>query len=280
MKIIDEKGKLFKKINVIDFLVILFLFCFIPVFYFSFKLFTKEEKPKEYIDIEVNCNFIKIRPEVLKLIAIGDREIDDKGAVIDEIIWLGEPKPYRYKFNIGGDIIITKEDSELKEIYAKVKLKAEIKDNFLYYKDKKVMLDSPIDFKTDRYTIAMAPFIEKKPIQKKWVLVQVKFSGVIPELAKVVVEGDTEKDPEGEVMGKLERIISSKLSDILMLTKNKWITINHPFNKDILLIINLLCTEKEGILYFKNYPVKIGNSITFTTDLYSISGTIVGLEIK
>ncbi len=36
MKIVDEKGRLFGKINVIDFLVVLFLACLIAMFYFGY----------------------------------------------------------------------------------------------------------------------------------------------------------------------------------------------------------------------------------------------------
>jgi len=43
MKIIDEKGRLFRRINVIDFLVILFLLCLAPMFYFGYKIFNKRQ---------------------------------------------------------------------------------------------------------------------------------------------------------------------------------------------------------------------------------------------
>ena len=39
MRIIDEKGRLFGKINVIDFLVILFLISLTPMFYYGYKIF-------------------------------------------------------------------------------------------------------------------------------------------------------------------------------------------------------------------------------------------------
>ena len=42
MKIIDEKGRFFGKVNVIDFLVILFLFCILPAFYYGYKILSKK----------------------------------------------------------------------------------------------------------------------------------------------------------------------------------------------------------------------------------------------
>lgn len=41
MKIIDEKGRLFGKINLIDFMVIVFFLCLTPMFWFGYKIFTK-----------------------------------------------------------------------------------------------------------------------------------------------------------------------------------------------------------------------------------------------
>ena len=80
MKVIDEKGRLFSKINVIDFLIILFLLCLAPAFYFGYKIVTKKPvviaPEMEWIEIEANCRLIKLRPEVLQLISVGDKELD------------------------------------------------------------------------------------------------------------------------------------------------------------------------------------------------------------
>lgn len=411
MKIIDEKGRLFGKINVIDFLVILFLFCFIPMFYFGYRLFKSPVKSdvvsvtqNPTIEIEINSNFIKVKPEILKLITVGDKEENKSGAIIGEIIEVGESKPYQYKIDIGGEII-TKEDPVLKEISIGLKLKAELRNNELYYKDRKIALNSPIELKTTEYTIEAFPvkkeikeakistttkidlnvtfknlddnilklisvgdkeldkdgeviaeilsigrkensiyeidlgsgtFVrgddsikkqlsvkmrlkcqmstgyrlyfkenrvtnnswlefntdkysvkgkiamtyESPPIllKNRWVQLVVKFTGVIPEVAKTIQEGDIEKDPESKIAAKLKTIISNKSSDVLILKEDRWITVTHPFHKDIVAILEMSCIEKEGILYFKNYPVKMGNTVTFTTDLYSISGVITGIE--
>ena len=415
MKIIDEKGRLFGKINVIDFFVILFLFCLAPMFYFGFKIFTKkpvpvQEEKRDFVDIEILCNFIRLMSEDAKLVAIGDKEVDENGALMGQIIWLGEVKPYKHKFDIGIGNVQTIEDSTLKELPVRLKLNVETKDGSVYYKDKKITLDSPIDFKTEKYTLIALPilalaletkkmqtvtrnidlyvilklfdedtlklvsvgdkeldekgnlvaeilnigkiendsyeidlgggnfvlgedanrkqvsvkmrlrckiqdnkqlyfkgnlvasnsFIEFKtnkytatgriskayeatPIlpKEKWLQLQVKFSGVIPELAKVITEGDAEKDVKGgSILSKLKSIVVNKFSDVMVIRDNTFVTLTHPFQRDIIANIDFLCIEKEGVLYFKNYPVKMGNSITFSSDLYSISGTIIGLEMK
>ncbi len=285
MKIIDEKGRLFGKINVIDFMVILFLICLTPMFYFGYKLFKKSvvisEVSKKFIEIDLNCKFIEVEPEILKQITVGNKEIDKKGTTLGEIISLGEIKPYQYEFSLGGGEVLTKEDAILKEISAKLRLRVEMRDNNLYYKDRLIAINSPFDFRTKEYTLqAIIPVAKKEWLKEKWMEVKVRFSGVIPEVAKILSEGDTEKNPLDKTIARLRTIVSNKSSEVLILKENKFLTVSHPFQKDIVAILDFLCIEKEGTLYFKNYPVKMGNSITFTTDLYSLTGSIVSLEIK
>ena len=410
MKIIDEKGRLFGKINVIDFLVILFSFCFIPTFYFGYKAFSKKEpvlteKPKVLAEIEVNCKLIKLEPGILELIRVGDKEIDKNGKVIGEIVLVGDSTFYQEKFYIGPDIFLTGTNSRLKELYARLRLTVEARGNSIYYKDMQITANSPIEFKTNKYTVSaillkedplkavktdridlyvvfkglvdktlkmiavgdkmfnqegkvIAEILEigridndaydinlgggnfvlgedsirkqinvkirllseitgenelyfngkqvlhnsliefktdkytlmgkiskiyERPIasfKEAWVRTEVEFSGIIPEVAKVISQKDMEKDPTGRTVAILREILVNKYSELLITKENKFISVNHPFLKDLVLNLDFLCIEKDGILYFKNYPVKMGNSITFTTDLYSLTGTIIGIEIK
>ncbi|GAG14296.1 unnamed protein product, partial [marine sediment metagenome] len=157
MRVIDERGRLFSKINVIDFLVILFLLCLVPAFYFGYKILTKKpeviEEEKEFIEVaEIDYKFIKVSPELAKIISIGDKERDEDGQVIGEIVSLGQNMPYKYEFDIGEEQKIIKEDPALKQIEAKLKLKAEVKGGKPYYKDREIKIDSPLEFKTEKYT--------------------------------------------------------------------------------------------------------------------------------
>ncbi len=405
MKFIDEKGRLFGKINVIDFLIILFFLCILPVFYFGYHIILKRYMvlPQVFIETEINCKFIKVRPVILKLVKVGDREIDKDGSVRAEIIWLGEVKPHEYEFNIGDIQKITKTDQELKDIFVKVRLKAEVKDKKLYYKGNLINADIPINFSTGSYTLEAIPavwdthnreeiyieidckFIKVRPeilklvkigdkevnksgasiaeivwlgdvkpheyefdigggqkitktdqelkdilakvilraevevrdntlfyknerfllnfpvefkmqdyslegipivvsrkesLKEKWVEVKVKLTGISPDLRKVIKEKDEERDSTDRVVGILRKVINDKPSEVLIVKTDEFATLNHPYLRDIDIALDVLCIEKEGVLYFKNYPVKIGNTVMFTTGLYSVNGQIIGLEIK
>ncbi len=44
MRIIDERGMVFGKINIIDFLVVLFVLCLLPMFYFGYKIINRPQE--------------------------------------------------------------------------------------------------------------------------------------------------------------------------------------------------------------------------------------------
>ena len=277
MKIIDEKGKLFAKINVIDFLVILFLFCLVPMFYFAYKILIL--KPvvlkREFVEVERDCQLVKLEPEVLKLISVGDKELDENGQVIGEIISLGQSKPYEYKLDVGGQKVV-KAAPILKQIEAKLKLIIEIKENRPYYKNEVIQLGSPFEFKVNNFILTAIPFRTEK-----WISLRVKFSQVIPEIAEFVQKGDIEKDAFEKTIARIGSVISNKPARVITVTDaGKFITLSHPFNRDIMASLDVLCVEKEGAYYFKDSLVKMGNNFAITTDSYSLSGLIIGIEVK
>jgi len=406
MRIIDEKGRLFGRINIIDFLAALFLVGLLPMFYFGHKIFTA--KPKivaiEYssYDIVMLCKLIKVEPNTVKLISVGDKEYAPEG-VIGEIISVEEVAPYSVELNTGAGESVIKEDQNYKTVVARIKLRVSLKNSEIYYKDKKFYIGSPLDFKTDKYSATIIPISESEYFTEKdldlyivlkdvdsnllpliglgdkeiepsgkaiaeilsigkvennsftfnlgsntflraedalrkqvtvkmrlrcqigqndqvyfkgkkigyslpiefntekyrikgivtqtfemplrasketWVSIQVKFTGVIPEVSNLIKEGDSAANIAGDISGKLTRIISNKQSEILSMQGAELITVKHPFYKDVLVWLDILCLEVNGNYYFNNLLIKIGNTFNFTTNLYNISGTITGLQIR
>lgn len=172
MKIIDDKGRLFGKINIIDFLIILFLLHSSLAVYSVNKTISKKpvavvenpvleepavEKPiveDSELVMELNCKFIKVKPEILKLISVGDKEINKNGISIGEILWVGEVEPHQYKIDIGAGRSQIIEDLVLRDLSARVRIKTEMKGNMLYYKDKQIIINSSFNFKTEKYILS------------------------------------------------------------------------------------------------------------------------------
>lgn len=181
MKIIDEKGRLFGKINLIDFLAIIFLLSLTPVFYFGYKIATKkpavivgapkaEPAPliikKNTVEVEFNFDLRRLDPQTVSLMVAGDKEIDENGQTIGEIISLEKFEPQLYYFSMGATTqkIV---DPVLKHAVATLRLRVESKhEDEVYYKDKRIKYDSGIDFITDKYQVE-AFYIPPTPPPKK-----------------------------------------------------------------------------------------------------------------
>jgi len=391
MKLIDEKGRLFGLINLIDFFVLLFLLAMIPVLYFGNKIIFRpvaEPFGEDFTEIRLGCQFIKLRPEVAKLISIGDREIDDKGRVKGEILELGEIESYL-------------EETILRKRSATLKLKAQFKGANLYYKDKIIDYDTELVFKTDKYeiiakvkevinknlairitlkeldendinliavgdkeidetgqiiaeivkigkpetnlvevsltdqNITIAKEVDKKqlavelllrgqiiiekgkqqvyfkgkrieyniPIEFKtskyevnglasklyeilperdfkWISLTAKFPHLMPEICNLLREGDIESDFYGVPLARIVKIMRNEPAALVAIESGKSVNLLLPDQRDLIIAMEIFCECKEDSFYFKNYPVKSGSSITFSTNLYSITGSVIEIEIR
>jgi len=158
MKIIDEKGRLFGKINIIDFLVILFLFSFTPMLYFGYKIFTRKAlsafEPRELMTIKVDCSFIRIKPETLRLISNFSDERDAKGNLIGRIVWVGSDKPYMNIIILNGNNdVLYREDPVLRELPVKLELLVEKINNVLFYRGQPIQFGSTFVFQNQKYSV-------------------------------------------------------------------------------------------------------------------------------
>lgn len=105
--------------------------------------------------------------------------------------------------------------------------------------------------------------MENKKEGAGWVSVQIKLLEIKPESNTVILKGDAEK-----ILKKLGVAADDKIA----------LTVNNVLKKGTVADVEILCIKKEGVLYYKASPVKIGSTISFTVDLYDISGSIVGIE--
>lgn len=292
MKIIDERGRLFGKINIIDFLTLLFLFSLVPMFYFGYRI-AKIKSPeeaigKQWIEMEFPCLLRGVDPEALNLIKAGDRQLDADGKQIGEVVEVGEARPHQYKiifFPSGGRDYLIKEDKVLKEVPVKLRLTMEIKDdNRIFYNGQPVAYDLPFDFDTGKYLVKTVAILQppEDSLPRRWVKVKVRFSGLSPELADIVNNGHIEKDNKGRIIGRIDEILERQPSAVqaLKLEENNFTVINDPFRRDLTAVLSLFCLEDESGLYFKNYPVKIGSQINFSSKLYLINGTVINLDLS
>jgi hypothetical protein len=218
MKIIDEQGRLFGRINIIDFLVILALCGAIPLLYLGYRILNKPavlapviEAPKEYKEVDIECRFIKLEPETLSLLSVGDKEIDGQGKVAAQISLLDKGQPYEYIFDLGQGRLITRQDPRLMQIAGKIRLTAEVRDGGLFYKDKRLTFAEPFEFKSGKYAVWVVPLgdeikrVEEKPkVEKTFQMyMNIKLIGLEEKTAKLISEGDKETDGQGRVIAEI-----------------------------------------------------------------------------
>jgi len=109
-------------------------------------------------------------------------------------------------------------------------------------------------------------------LPKETIEVKIKLNAIIPELAEVIKEGDVEEDKSG-IVGRIVKIISNEPQKILSMGEN----IESGY-REIRLLLELSCVVGEGTIKYGNNVLRIGAGLTFTTDIYTVGGVIVGIE--
>lgn len=166
MTIIDEKGMLFEKINVIDFMVIVFLLSLIPMLYFGYKIFNdrtsvdagqkhQENTAKEFLGIRIAARFVKLKPGILGIISAGDKEKDNDGNVVGKIVTIGGFNSYEREIELGTQKKLINKDSVLKQADVVLDINAQLREKNIYYKDKQIVENGILAFSTEKYSVEM-----------------------------------------------------------------------------------------------------------------------------
>lgn len=271
MKIIDERGRIFGKINVIDFSVILFLLALTPMFYFGNRIMAKKPIVQNLFeeDVQINCQLIRLSPDIAKIISTGDKEIDDKKRVIGEIVELGASEPY-------------KGDPMLKQRWARLELKAKPKGGELYYKDKIIDYDSELIFGTDKYNAT----VKVKEDITKIINVNITLKDLNRDTLNLISVGDREVNAAGKTIAEIVGI-GQQEDDYLELNLGGGNFIkSRGFDKKQLTVeMKLRCRIiNEGNrlteISFKGEELKYVMPIEFVTDKYRVKGYVSEPSVK
>ena len=146
-----------------------------------------------------------------------------------------------------------------------------------------------IDFLVVLFLLSLVPaflllnkiiFMDEPELPTKWITLEVKFSRLDPKVAEAIQENDIEQNEFGTIIARVNSIISLTPAVVTDIYEGEFVVLDHPFDKDMLISIDVLCEEIEGIYYFKNRQLQMGRDFTVTTDLYAIEGLIVKKEFK
>ncbi|MDO8524884.1 MAG: DUF4330 domain-containing protein [Candidatus Omnitrophota bacterium] len=170
MKIIDEKGRLFGKINIIDFAVIVFALVFIPLAYLGYNIATADSKKNaELISVNIQVRFAGVMPKLAGFMKADDFEKDIPGRRIGKIVSYEviPPQESTYRQNIkyisrNGESEKAKEESDQvvttmpasnsrNDMIASIDIMCYMKNGTLFYKEQPVKIGKEFTFSTNLY---------------------------------------------------------------------------------------------------------------------------------
>ena len=297
MKIIDEKGRLFGKINIIDFLVILFLFCIIPVFYFGYRIFSiKLEAPAitklpTVASIDCYCVAHNLTPEIAEHISVGDKDYDRKNNVVGEILAIGKPEEDSYVLSLGGGRTIFYQDPTRRQLLIKARLLGEIKDSVFYYKEKEFSIGSNVDlniYKDNKISCIVESVEGSKDVLsrefKSWAVsathldsveLNIDLKAIDPDKVNTISLGDTFIDDAGNKLGEILNVGEpTTYSYTVDLGGGNIVSRHDPSRRQILIKARLLGEVKDNVFYYQGEKVAVGSKISLKTSKYNISGII------
>lgn len=175
MKIIDNKGRLFGKINLIDFLFVAVIFFILPVFYFGHKVFSNSRlrvSKKEFVSLPVIPPHIITIEHVFLFKGI-DMDIKDKikpgvpvghdkdGNVTAVIIKVGDIVPAFFEYDLGAPYKLLQINPENCDVYVTLKIALEEKSMQLFYNGQRIQLNIPFDLTVDEKKVQVTPLADK-----------------------------------------------------------------------------------------------------------------------
>jgi len=156
MKVIDEKGRIFGRINIIDFSVILFLLLLTPMFYYGHKFFKKPVVMERLTyRCEVTIKFSSVIPQVVEALREGDVEKHGSAVIgtLKKIVSVNDSA--LSFFNPNENRMVVVRDPLRKDAVAIFDVEIfELLGNLYYKSDSyEIKLGGPMGFKTDSYEI-------------------------------------------------------------------------------------------------------------------------------
>lgn len=151
MKIIDEKGRLFSRINIIDLSVLLVLLFSVQAVFFGYKATTAKPSPLNERWISAQVRFEDVDSRLSDLIKAGDCENEQSGRNIGRIAKVVGIKPYDVVSMQANKELIVVEHPFRRMVTMDLNMLCQEKGGALYYKDHLVKIGTNIVFSTAAY---------------------------------------------------------------------------------------------------------------------------------
>ncbi|MBI5390623.1 DUF4330 domain-containing protein [Candidatus Woesearchaeota archaeon] len=242
MGLIDDKGKLFGKVNVIDLSVVLVILLLLVV---GLKFFVFQEEKTALVEILMEKQPLRVAQSILP----GDVEMDgDK--VIAEVLSV-DASPSSYRDDRAAQFEY--------DVFILVRLTVKEKGDGLFFKGTPVKTAKDIELQTNKTNIngRILSLGNTSSTQSTDLLLRV--DNLPAALAAQVTQGLVEQDVLGKSVAEIRSVSSTPRGNLV----------------DLALKIHLDARSRDGVLYFKNQELKAGNTLRLRTGAINLMGTIV-----
>lgn len=251
MHLVDQKGRLFGKINIIDLTALLFV---LLILFAGLRFVLKDKEEGEWIYVEFQAS--NVPSFVQTHLKIGDVELDKEEQPIAEITdMLFFPTEGSQSNGVIKARILVTEDTE-----------------GLFFKDTVIKIGKGITITTDRVSIGgtISEIFEgegnenaiNRVLSYKFVTLMVEALPV--ETLGSLQEGMTELDSKGEVAVEILDFDTLPIKD------------GKPAN--VIIDTKLLVATRDGIFLFKNSPLKVNENVALFLNNMNLKGRV--LEIS
>jgi len=255
--LIDSKGRLFGKINVIDALVFLFIIL-VVVAGLRFAFFGPEpQMTMVKLELKNQPDYIYDNLHVGDILLLND---NNNSMIVD--------------------IAVTSKKGSERDLLILADLDAEVDDVKIFFGNQELKVGKTIKLAT--------PFVEFVPtivsfgndlgeITTDNKIVTVLFENVKPWIADSLIVG-AKQEVQGDVVASLlskditpaKMVVQSEAGDVFLR--------DHPLNKDVRATVEISSQNMNNYNYFQGSEVFVGGSLTFYFDGLTVSGHVINLE--
>lgn len=272
LAVVDARGRLFGRINVID-LVVLAVITGLLLLGLKLVFFPA---PVKWVEVrgrvcDIGLPDEKYRPaecvwffpqSLYNHIRAGEVMVDKKGVVVASIKSV-ELIPAGEKMRVMASIALkTQVDDNGELLFNKQPLK--INEMMLF------------DSKTLAFTYIVSEVDGYMPPSRKVKTLVLSMKDVEPERADKIRAGVSEVGPDGS---RIAEVVSRKEAPARMVVitdDGEVLERQHPINRDLNLTVRLAADEVFGKLYYKqSTPIKVGQDIEIITETINFRGTII-----
>lgn len=152
-KIIDQKGRLFGLINVIDLSIIMLMLFFAVLIFVGYFAINRPANVAESKWITVEIKLTEVEPELVEVINKGDLEQDSYMRTIGKLAAISSVKASKVWVIVDNQRLSTIDHPTKKDIIVDAEIFCTKKEGIWYYKSEPVKINNKITFATKLYNL-------------------------------------------------------------------------------------------------------------------------------